>query len=608
MNLYVGRLPRTINETKLRELFEQYGPVTSIKLIKDKFTGALKGFAFIEMPENDQANEAIVGNAYDTMASINQQTADNNKATAQDAAIVSLTKDNATMQAQKENATAATNLGTNMDSTANIISTLGSTMLDDYKKAQTLDEQITAKEGTSFLDHPLDWISNQITLPDDYDQYNLTVRTYNRKADVIQNLENLTQDAVNTNNAIIQSVSQQSIAANSRVAASVYVDKANTALIDAQKDNIAKIDSLKQMNGEELNRSIEARRLIDEQTDQAMRVKQFNAEQGQRDLQRQELQLRIDDKTANDADNAAYVKTINAGRQLMNQPQFNSVADIKRYQMTSINGVKGDDQLKRSYDIGYQALQNNAATATGGEIKPITIDTSPAAAADFLVTSRGTLTAAQAPVQNLITKTYAEEVNREGAAGTNYQKNKPQFLANVDSKITVAAKRMQNDVMNGNDNIYAPPPMKSVLLAHPDLASNPIITKVFAPELATIPDQQKIDPDYVTAKLTQAIIKGDISYNDAVKGGAQLFQAAMETNNALKDYGRVGLPIQTKFNATVKTDPNAIYFTDNITKDLSSRVEYSKVINKALAVKVVGDQLNVQTQMQIGSPRRGIDY
>lgn len=59
MNLYVGRLPRTVNEAKLRELFEQYGPVTSIKLIKDKFTGALKGFAFVEMPENENAQEAI---------------------------------------------------------------------------------------------------------------------------------------------------------------------------------------------------------------------------------------------------------------------------------------------------------------------------------------------------------------------------------------------------------------------------------------------------------------------------------------------------------------------------------------------------------------------
>jgi RNA recognition motif-containing protein len=59
MNIYVGRLPSAVNETKLRSLFEQYGAVDSIKLIKDKFTGQLKGFAFIEMPDNDHALEAI---------------------------------------------------------------------------------------------------------------------------------------------------------------------------------------------------------------------------------------------------------------------------------------------------------------------------------------------------------------------------------------------------------------------------------------------------------------------------------------------------------------------------------------------------------------------
>ena len=59
MNLYVGRLPRTINESKLRELFEQYGPVTSIKLIKDKFTGDTRGFAFVDMPITAEAQQAI---------------------------------------------------------------------------------------------------------------------------------------------------------------------------------------------------------------------------------------------------------------------------------------------------------------------------------------------------------------------------------------------------------------------------------------------------------------------------------------------------------------------------------------------------------------------
>ena len=59
MNIYVGRLPRNVNESSLRGLFEQYGEVTTIKVIKDKFTGAPKGFAFIEMPAAEQASEAI---------------------------------------------------------------------------------------------------------------------------------------------------------------------------------------------------------------------------------------------------------------------------------------------------------------------------------------------------------------------------------------------------------------------------------------------------------------------------------------------------------------------------------------------------------------------
>ncbi|MFZ5953734.1 MAG: RNA recognition motif domain-containing protein [Candidatus Dependentiae bacterium] len=59
MNIYVGRISRSVNENKLKELFEQYGQVTSVKMIKDKFTGEFKGFAFVDMPEMDDAQAAI---------------------------------------------------------------------------------------------------------------------------------------------------------------------------------------------------------------------------------------------------------------------------------------------------------------------------------------------------------------------------------------------------------------------------------------------------------------------------------------------------------------------------------------------------------------------
>lgn len=59
MNIYVGNISRESNENEVRTAFEEYGEVTSVKLIKDKFTGVSKGFGFVEMPNKEQAESAI---------------------------------------------------------------------------------------------------------------------------------------------------------------------------------------------------------------------------------------------------------------------------------------------------------------------------------------------------------------------------------------------------------------------------------------------------------------------------------------------------------------------------------------------------------------------
>jgi len=61
MNIYIGNIPRETSEKEIRDAFEQYGEVTSINLIKDKFTNMLKGFGFIEMPKKEDAENAIKG-------------------------------------------------------------------------------------------------------------------------------------------------------------------------------------------------------------------------------------------------------------------------------------------------------------------------------------------------------------------------------------------------------------------------------------------------------------------------------------------------------------------------------------------------------------------
>ena len=59
MNLYVGNLPYSVTEDELREAFVAFGEVSSVNIIIDRMTGQSKGFGFVEMPNNSEADEAI---------------------------------------------------------------------------------------------------------------------------------------------------------------------------------------------------------------------------------------------------------------------------------------------------------------------------------------------------------------------------------------------------------------------------------------------------------------------------------------------------------------------------------------------------------------------
>jgi len=59
MNIFVAKLSYQTKEEKLRELFEQFGEVESAKIIFDKMAGRSKGFGFVEMPNENEALEAI---------------------------------------------------------------------------------------------------------------------------------------------------------------------------------------------------------------------------------------------------------------------------------------------------------------------------------------------------------------------------------------------------------------------------------------------------------------------------------------------------------------------------------------------------------------------
>lgn len=59
MNIYVGNLSWNLKDQDLSNLFASHGEVSSAKIVTDKFTNRSKGFGFVEMPNDEQAQAAI---------------------------------------------------------------------------------------------------------------------------------------------------------------------------------------------------------------------------------------------------------------------------------------------------------------------------------------------------------------------------------------------------------------------------------------------------------------------------------------------------------------------------------------------------------------------
>ena len=61
MNMYVGNLAHNVTEEDLNKIFSEFGHVESVNIIKDRFSGQSKGFGFVDMPDNSEADKAIKG-------------------------------------------------------------------------------------------------------------------------------------------------------------------------------------------------------------------------------------------------------------------------------------------------------------------------------------------------------------------------------------------------------------------------------------------------------------------------------------------------------------------------------------------------------------------
>jgi RNA recognition motif-containing protein len=59
MNIYIANISFRASEGQLKDLFQQFGEVSSVKIITDRDTGRSRGFGFVEMPNDSEGKQAI---------------------------------------------------------------------------------------------------------------------------------------------------------------------------------------------------------------------------------------------------------------------------------------------------------------------------------------------------------------------------------------------------------------------------------------------------------------------------------------------------------------------------------------------------------------------
>jgi hypothetical protein len=61
VQIHVGNLSREVTEAELRQAFEAFGEVASVRLVTDRYSGVSRGFGFVDMPDRTQAEAALQG-------------------------------------------------------------------------------------------------------------------------------------------------------------------------------------------------------------------------------------------------------------------------------------------------------------------------------------------------------------------------------------------------------------------------------------------------------------------------------------------------------------------------------------------------------------------
>lgn len=496
----------------------------------------------------------ITGN-YEQVQQIGEQRALATTAAGDDDAIVAQQKGVGVLQAQQNSRQFATDVGSNMDDSSQIMSALGMQLQQANMETIRAKSVVAQKQSVKLLDDPVQYLMNQITVGDDINYANAAQDKSDQIASSLAQINQATQSTAVSQNAIAATTSAAAVQAGTDSIKQKAIEQADQVKQQNLLYNVDGLMKVQSLNQQELSNLFSAQNATNSQ-------KQLEIAQGHLEIARQSnallLEQRLDainEKKTNLAEIQDIGDTVNKGRSILG---LAPIPAGKAVQFMKIGGDLGNS-IKDQYSKGAVAIQ------TGVNV----ISDQPGKAAITIAQSQAPLSPTMAPVKNLLMNSLADVGQGvvKGANGLPVDLKNPQAVTGAANGLilTRAAGMASNIKVGDNTNIYAAPTLPSILKVAPGVMQTDLYNKVLAPLVNT--GLTTLDPNQILSLTSQSVARGEMSFTQSAQDIKVLFSAAAATNNVTKDYARVGLPNQMGYNTSVTlhnaSTPNVLAFATN---------------------------------------------
>lgn len=493
------------------------------------------------------------------------------KAAGLDTQTIDTQKAQGLLDAQDAAQRVATSYGGNPNDVSFIMTQLGAQWQQTEAARLDAEKVVQQKQSVSFLDDPLTWLSNKLTVNTDINNYN----NLNQQSDDLfaqmKGINDLNTSTAESMRSIATTQTAGTVAATSDLAAQQTAIDSAKAQLQSSLYNAAGVKAVTDLSQDSVDNVVKGAQTAIAAGHLAVAQQQASIMQAELNQKTALYAQEVKDKQQADASDAQMLQYTNVGRSAMGLP---ALADSTKLLTFIKMGGPEAEAIKQQMTSGAMS------SAIGG--KPVIAATA-GTSARLLANSGSPLATsnpAMKPVIDLLSNSYTEAKNpqTQAALGIN-NKDLNSVDSGISSLVNNQVVQMAGNIKTGDaSNIFQAPPL-TALASMASVKSNPLYTSVLEPQVKA--GMTETDPNKLLMLTSAAVEAGQISVQDAANGMSALFRSAIALNTETKDYMRVGITPQTSYNTTLQATGT---FGGSSRIDMTNAAQVTTALMKQLAI------------------------